>query len=65
MMHGQKKHQNNCVRNKYICCAEAYVYCIYSTQLYTLQVRMSTSGVFMYYRWWGCQSAKPWKYTVL
>ena len=26
---------------------------------------MSTSGVFMYYRWWGCQSAKPWKYTVL
>jgi len=33
-----------------------YVYCIHSTYIYALQVHMSTSGIFIHYIGWGCQS---------
>ena len=46
-------------------CIEAYVYCIHSTKLYNLQVRMSTSCVVIHYIGWGCQAPNTRKYTVI
>jgi hypothetical protein len=50
-----------CVRNKEIYCTDMYLYCIqlYRQYIYTLQVRMSISGVVPHYIEWGCQSPNP------
>jgi hypothetical protein len=49
-----------CIRNKYIYCIEMYVYYIeiytvYLQYMYTLQGRISTSGLVIHYKGWGCQ----------